>query len=77
MATVNYTLGEKFITLSAEDIMQRLGNQATEADADLFARVWNTRFFDSDGKPEFDDTDDLDPSWEETVELMSQFNQPA
>jgi hypothetical protein len=58
----------RIVTLSIEDVLQRLGSSASTADAEKFARTWNTRFHDS-GNPVFYDEDDKTATWQETAEL--------
>lgn len=63
--------GEVPHTLTAEDVMQRLGADAKFEDAYQFIKTWNIRFYDAGGVPTFHDQEDLDESWAETVELMA------
>lgn len=70
MNSITYTFGEDHatVTLSLEQIRERLGSEATDQDAQAFCKAWNTRFFDA-GKPDFDAEDDRDATWIETLVL--------
>lgn len=51
--------------MSLEEIRQRLGGGATEADALLFSKLWNVRFLDC--SPTFYDDADFDSTWAELL----------
>lgn len=55
--------------LSLEQIRQRLGSKATEADALLFSKLWNVRFMNT-GSPTFYDQEDFDATWAEFLPFL-------
>lgn len=58
------------VTLSQEEIMQRLGVYATTDDTIHFVKLWNARFHDEDGKPTFYDDEDRDATFAEIQAML-------
>jgi hypothetical protein len=72
---LNSDTHDKQVSMSDEEILQRLGDGTTN-DVLLFSRFWKVRFHDctcegfDDGQPVFYDQEDFDNSWQEVLSYL-------